>query len=469
MENNLQQPAASGHPTILLVGDDGRMTKLLRQATGANHLALAPSPFHALVRLDREPFSLVLLHAEPLAERLCPAVRALRQVCPDARILIYGEPHTEPHAQAALRAGAVDYLIWPVPSAQLQRLLAATFTSASPTPAPPDPPSGGPPAPSAPGTLLDLYRQLAELIPKGKETIIERARQTLPDLLGVAWIEIHPIGPDPVAQEAVVESSARGGLERPGRHIVLLNGPAGPTGRMILGPASGPPSAGPPRGGPQAAPAQIADFLAALLHLADRDGSLKHLATIDELTGAHNRRYLEYFLRQVLEASCERNTEVTLFVFDIDDFKHYNDAYGHFAGDHILRQAARLMRLCCRPHDVVARMGGDEFAVLFWDTGQPRPVHPGRQSTSAVSAPPGGPRGHPDLAVFLSNRFRRVMKTSEFTVLGPEARGKLAISGGLASFPRDGRSAVELLAHADQALLNAKRSGKDRIFLTGQP
>ena len=78
-------------------------------------------------------------------------------------------------------------------------------------------------------------------------------------------------------------------------------------------------------------------------------------------------------------------------------------------------------------------------------------------------------RSHPETALFLSNRFRRMMLTTHFPSLGPEARGVLTISGGMADFPADGATVEELLAQADEALLAAKRSGKNRIYLVGQP
>ena len=70
---------------------------------------------------------------------------------------------------------------------------------------------------------------------------------------------------------------------------------------------------------------------------------------------------------------------------------------------------------------------------------------------------------------FMSNRFRRMMNTNIFPGLGPEARGVLTISGGLARFPWDGRTADELLKQADSALLRAKKFGKNQIYLIGQP
>jgi hypothetical protein len=101
--------------------------------------------------------------------------------------------------------------------------------------------------------------------------------------------------------------------------------------------------------------------------LEQRIRHLEWLAMTDELTGLKNRRYLWEFARQILEQAGPAHRHVTVLVFDIDNFKQYNDLYGHAAGDEVLRQAALLMRRCCRPHDVVSRIGGDEFAVIFWD------------------------------------------------------------------------------------------------------
>jgi predicted signal transduction protein with EAL and GGDEF domain len=92
---------------------------------------------------------------------------------------------------------------------------------------------------------------------------------------------------------------------------------------------------------------------------------LEKLATEDDLTGLKNRRYVREFARQIIERAKKDNGRVTVLVFDIDDLKHYNDVYGHAAGDEVLKRAAVLIRRCCRRHDVVGRMGGDEFAVVF--------------------------------------------------------------------------------------------------------
>ena len=194
---------------------------------------------------------------------------------------------------------------------------------------------------------------------------------------------------------------------------------------------------------------------------------LERLATEDDLTGLKNRRYIWEFSRQIIEYAKKENGRVTLLVFDVDDLKKYNDIYGHQAGDEILKQAAVLMQHCCRGHDVVGRVGGDEFAVIFWDDPQQEraavPVKGQERRSSNAD--------HPAEAITIAKRFVKELGKAEFSAfsgLGPEGKGVLTISGGLASFPRDGRTIEQLFQQADKALLEAKRSGKNRIYLVGK-
>jgi len=244
---------------------------------------------------------------------------------------------------------------------------------------------------------------------------------------------------------------------------------------------------------------------------------LEKLVTEDDLTSLKNRRYIWEFSRQIIERARGENGRVTLLVFDIDDFKRYNDLYGHRTGDQILMQAAVLMRRCCRQHDVVSRIGGDEFAVVFWDdplllSSLPPPSFLSKAGmgagdrntqgqpagTSFPSAPvfrqedAGEDKGerrsamadHPKEAIFIAKRFVSELEKvshprmflseagfggSAFSGLGPAGKGILTISGGLASYPRDGATIQELFQRADEALLEAKRSGKNRIYLVGKP
>ncbi|MCK4629670.1 MAG: GGDEF domain-containing protein, partial [Sedimentisphaerales bacterium] len=314
--------------------------------------------------------------------------------------------------------------------------------------------------------FLRRYQALASLVPRGISVLIEEAQRVLAEVLGVEWVRIY----SPEVNKEANEQHKREGQSVP------LTGPSGQAGEMIVGPRL--------PGRDEVDPKEMAGFIGTLLCLAQRDEALKRLAMTDELTGAYNRRYLEHFLRQMIKQSGHEHTELTLLLFDIDEFKYYNDTYGHGAGDEVLRQAIRLTRRCCREHDVVARIGGDEFAILFWDSGCRRQIfnrdndgnHQERQTSDQTSDQSSDQRmkstlsskSHSEMVMFISNRFRRLMMANEFPGLGPEARGVLTISGGLAGFPWDGRTVEELLAAADEALLHAKRSGKNRIYLVGQ-
>jgi len=205
---------------------------------------------------------------------------------------------------------------------------------------------------------------------------------------------------------------------------------------------------------------QRADSSAPTAPSVEKIREMERLATTDELTSLKNRRYTWEFTRQIIKQARRDKAQVTLLIFDIDNFKHYNDVYGHFAGDEILRQAAVLMKRSCRRHDIVGRIGGDEFAVIFWDASRDGRKN-SRQERRSVAAE------HPREAVFIASRFRNELKKTYLPSLGPEGKGVLTISGGLTSFPREADTAEGLFEMADQALLTAKRAGKNRIHLVG--
>lgn len=190
-----------------------------------------------------------------------------------------------------------------------------------------------------------------------------------------------------------------------------------------------------------------AAWLARWVALDRRQGELYEMAMRDKLTGVWNRRYFELFLEQVIQRAAQGRQQVTLLVFDIDDFKQYNDHFGHAAGDDILEAAAKLIQSLVRDHDVVARIGGDEFAVIFWDKGEPR--HLGSQ--------------HPSNVIGIAKRFQKAISEHKFPKLAEEAIGRLTVSGGLAGFPWDGRTPAELLARADEMAMRSKQQGKNAI------
>ncbi len=196
---------------------------------------------------------------------------------------------------------------------------------------------------------------------------------------------------------------------------------------------------------------QSAAWLTAMLLLNRNFKNLRRLADTDELSGAYNRRYFMENVPHLLDRARRDRFCVTILLFDIDDFKQYNDQFGHAAGDAIIREVIRLLRHCTRNRDMVARVGGDEFAVVFWDEGGPR--QPDSQ--------------HPRTVLNIAQRFRKAVAEHPWNADGGPISGKLSISGGLATFPWDAQNLTDLLAVADQELMRAKSIGKNAIVLAG--
>ncbi len=190
-------------------------------------------------------------------------------------------------------------------------------------------------------------------------------------------------------------------------------------------------------------------WLATWIRLEKQQAELRRCAFTDTLTGAWNRRYFSRFLDAAIEQARTARQPLTVMLFDIDEFKHYNDAYGHAAGDEILVETVRLLKSVIRPSDRVCRVGGDEFVVIFYE--------------------PQGPRASdskPLESVYqIARRFQTQICKHRFPKLGHEAMGTLTVSAGLASFPWDGHDARSLLEQADQLAMESKRQGKNAITL----
>lgn len=193
--------------------------------------------------------------------------------------------------------------------------------------------------------------------------------------------------------------------------------------------------------------AEHARWLAGWLALADQQRRLRAEAMTDRVSGAWNRRYFDRFLTAAIEQARSQRRMLTVLVFDLDNFKQFNDEMGHEAGDAILRETVRLLHSLTRPTDRICRIGGDEFAVIFYE--------------------PEGPRdqgsNHPENFEAVAERFQRAIKEQRFPRLGIDAPGRLTISGGLATFPWDGNTPEELLRKADKLAMESKRAGKNSI------
>jgi len=170
--------------------------------------------------------------------------------------------------------------------------------------------------------------------------------------------------------------------------------------------------------------------------LRRQNEELEHLSTVDELTGLHNRRHLTDRLSDELLRSYREKCSFTVLMADVDEFKKYNDAFGHPAGDEVLRKVASILLASTRAVDCTARYGGEEFAVLLTDT-----VGEG--------------------ALQVAERIRTRVAAEEFP------GRKITISIGMAEFPVHGHSAEAVISRADEALYAAKRSGRNRIERAG--
>ncbi|MEM7682261.1 MAG: diguanylate cyclase [Planctomycetota bacterium] len=257
-----------------------------------------------------------------------------------------------------------------------------------------------------------------------RETAVALAGQRF-DLPGLTWSDAEPASADadtPITSALVAHQGQSLGW------LVLTDGDAGleEHGEAM---------------------ARAAAWLGRWLTLDRRMAQLQDLSMRDELTGAWNRRYFNRFLERILERARSERQQVTVMVFDIDDFKLYNDRFGHATGDEILREVARLMQSLVRDHDVVARIGGDEFAVIFWDHEAPR-----RRGSK-----------HPADVLAIAKRFQAGVCAHRFPKLLNQAKGTLTISGGIASYPWDGMTPDVLLDRADQMALQSKRQGKNAI------
>lgn len=166
---------------------------------------------------------------------------------------------------------------------------------------------------------------------------------------------------------------------------------------------------------------------------------LRDLANHDGLTGLLNKRYFMSQRLGLLINAAERDGQaLTVFIFDIDHFKKYNDTNGHLAGDEILKAVANVLRDNLRPGDVACRYGGEEFIVAM----------PGTRDADGLAA---------------SERIRAAIERTKFPRGETQPLGCVTISGGVAQFPVDGNNSNDLILHADQALYRAKAAGRNRI------
>ncbi|BFU44916.1 diguanylate cyclase [Krasilnikovia sp. MM14-A1004] len=182
-------------------------------------------------------------------------------------------------------------------------------------------------------------------------------------------------------------------------------------------------------------------FLLVLSRMAVLIAAQRRIAITDGLTGLYTRRFLSETLRVESERAARHGSSFALLLIDVDHFKTVNDTYGHPAGDRVLVEVARRLRDTCRGTDVVARFGGEEFAVLV---------------TSTV----------PDGLDSLAERLRDRIGREPFAVDSRTTVG-VTVSVGAAALPPHAVSPDQVVKAADDALYAAKRTGRNRVVIGG--
>jgi diguanylate cyclase (GGDEF)-like protein len=177
-------------------------------------------------------------------------------------------------------------------------------------------------------------------------------------------------------------------------------------------------------------------ILAEMIAIAIENASLykesERLAITDDLTGLYNTRYFYTALEKEIERSQKLDRSFSLIIFDIDDFKKYNDTYGHLAGDQILEELAGLIIKKCRNSDIIARYGGDEFVIILPDTKL-------------------------NGAKLVTKRLKKSVEKHLFKINEKEKEVKINISLGIAVYPQDATNIKDLINSADINLYSTRR------------
>jgi diguanylate cyclase (GGDEF)-like protein/PAS domain S-box-containing protein len=185
----------------------------------------------------------------------------------------------------------------------------------------------------------------------------------------------------------------------------------------------------------------VGEQLALALANIQLRGTLREQSLRDPLTGLFNRRYMEESLDREVRRAAREGYALGVLMADLDGFKHLNDAFGHAAGDEVLRRVGRFLEAAIRGGDIACRFGGEEFVVIL-------------------------PKASVDEIQRRAEALRegiKLLQQDEPTPLYPTA----TVSIGVAAYPDHGTSVAELLLAADSAMYRAKTLGRDRVVVAG--
>ncbi len=181
----------------------------------------------------------------------------------------------------------------------------------------------------------------------------------------------------------------------------------------------------------------VAEHAVLALRNAERYRAACDRAFIDDVTEVYNARYLLEALDREIRRSERYGTELSIVFIDLDRFKLVNDVHGHLVGSNTLRQLSRLLEVCVRQVDTVARYGGDEFTILLVDSG----ARLGRS---------------------VAERIRQSVERHDFEAGGGRTL-RLTCSAGVSTYPAHGRTREALLDAADKAMYRGKSLGRNRV------
>jgi diguanylate cyclase (GGDEF)-like protein len=163
-------------------------------------------------------------------------------------------------------------------------------------------------------------------------------------------------------------------------------------------------------------------------------------AVTDSLTGVHTRRSLLGRLEEEILRSESKKSTLSFLMIDVDYFKRFNDKYGHLAGDQVLRSVSSLIKENIREIDFAGRYGGEEFSVVLPDTDS-------------------------EGALYVAQRIRKAIEESSIEAY--DATVRVTVSIGIASFPLDGKSSMEIVDKSDWALYRSKKRGRNCVTAFG--
>jgi diguanylate cyclase (GGDEF)-like protein len=182
----------------------------------------------------------------------------------------------------------------------------------------------------------------------------------------------------------------------------------------------------------------FANLGALAISLAEKKAQLEHQANSDALTQLFNKRYFFERLEWEVERARDTGRPLSLFMFDIDHFKKYNDRNGHQAGDEALKITGQLLNERRRENDIAARYGGEEFIVIL-------------------------PNTNKEGAYTFGESFRKLVEGHPYPHGEGQPLGKVSISGGVATMPEDGVGPTSLIEAADACLYRSKEAGRNLI------